>query len=70
MGIEEMIEAEAQAQAICMMTKDFRRAFAAFAAKNKPAFHGDYVIVLQDGTELPLSRGCRDKLGESLGHTL
>jgi enoyl-CoA hydratase/carnithine racemase len=41
MGIEEMIEAEAQAQAICMMTEDFRRAFAAFAAKSKPAFHGD-----------------------------
>jgi enoyl-CoA hydratase/carnithine racemase len=41
MGLEEMIESEAQAQAICMMTKDFRRAFEAFAAKAKPAFEGD-----------------------------
>ena len=31
MGIEEMVESEAQAQAICMVTKDFRRAFDAFA---------------------------------------
>jgi len=41
MGLEEMIESEAQAQAICMMTKDFRRAFEAFAAKARPAFEGD-----------------------------
>jgi enoyl-CoA hydratase/carnithine racemase len=41
MGIEEMIESEAQAQAICMMTGDFRRAFEAFAAKQKPAFEGN-----------------------------
>jgi enoyl-CoA hydratase/carnithine racemase len=41
MGLEEMIESEAQAQAICMMTQDFRRAFEAFAAKAKPAFEGD-----------------------------
>ncbi len=41
MGIEEMIESEAQAQAICMMTGDFRRAFEAFAEKQKPAFQGD-----------------------------
>ncbi|WP_407941134.1 enoyl-CoA hydratase family protein [Nitrogeniibacter aestuarii] len=41
MGIEEMIESEAQAQAICMMTGDFRRAFEAFAAKRKPEFQGD-----------------------------
>ena len=41
MGIEEMIESEAQAQAVCMMTKDFRRAFEAFAAKAKPAFEGN-----------------------------
>ena len=41
MGIEEMIESEAQAQAICMMTGDFRRAFDAFAAKQKPAFMGN-----------------------------
>jgi enoyl-CoA hydratase/carnithine racemase len=41
MGIDEMIEAEAQAQAICMATKDFRRAFEAFAEKRKPTFEGD-----------------------------
>jgi enoyl-CoA hydratase/carnithine racemase len=41
MGIEEMIESEAQAQAICMMTEDFRRAFEAFAAKRKPQFEGN-----------------------------
>lgn len=41
MGIEEMIESEAQAQAICMMTGDFRRAFDAFAAKQKPKFEGN-----------------------------
>jgi enoyl-CoA hydratase/carnithine racemase len=41
MGIDEMIESEAQAQAICMATGDFRRAFEAFAAKRKPAFEGD-----------------------------
>jgi enoyl-CoA hydratase/carnithine racemase len=41
MGIEEMIESEAQAQAVCMATGDFRRAFEAFAAKRKPAFEGN-----------------------------
>ena len=41
MGLEEMIESEAQAQAICMATGDFRRAFEAFAAKRKPVFEGD-----------------------------
>jgi enoyl-CoA hydratase/carnithine racemase len=41
MGIEELIESEAQAQAICMATGDFRRAFEAFAAKAKPAFKGN-----------------------------
>ena len=41
MGIDQMIEAEAQAQAICMATGDFRRAFEAFAAKAKPAFEGN-----------------------------
>ncbi|NMG27770.1 enoyl-CoA hydratase family protein [Aromatoleum evansii] len=40
MGIEEMIESEAQAQAICMVTGDFGRAFQAFAAKEKPKFQG------------------------------
>jgi enoyl-CoA hydratase/carnithine racemase len=41
MGVDEAIEAEAQAQAICMMTQDFHRAYAAFAAKAKPVFEGD-----------------------------
>jgi two-component system, LytTR family, response regulator len=36
----------------------------------QPAFHGDYVIILNDGTELALSRSCRERLEESLGHTL
>ena len=41
MGIEEMIESEAQAQALCMLTQDFKRAFDAFAAKQQPVFKGD-----------------------------
>jgi enoyl-CoA hydratase/carnithine racemase len=41
MGIDDLIEAEAQAQAICMATGDFRRAFDAFAAKIKPSFEGN-----------------------------
>ncbi|MBK3745630.1 enoyl-CoA hydratase family protein [Paraburkholderia aspalathi] len=41
MGIDELIESEAQAQAICMATQDFRRAFEAFAAKKRPVFEGN-----------------------------
>jgi enoyl-CoA hydratase/carnithine racemase len=41
MGVDEAIEAEAQAQAICMMTQDFKRAFDAFSTKSRPAFEGD-----------------------------
>ena len=41
MSIEQAIEAEAQAQAICMQTQDFRRAYEAFAAKQKPVFEGN-----------------------------
>ena len=41
MGIEQAIEAEAQAQAICMQTKDFERAYRAFVAKEKPVFQGN-----------------------------
>jgi enoyl-CoA hydratase/carnithine racemase len=41
MSIEAAIEAEAQAQAICMQTEDFRRAYRAFVAKGKPVFEGD-----------------------------
>ena len=39
--IDEAIEAEAQAQAICMQTRDFARAYRAFAAKQKPMFEGN-----------------------------
>ena len=41
MGLEQAIEAEAQAQAICMQTQDFARAFHAFVAKEKPVFKGN-----------------------------
>ena len=41
MGVDEAIESEAQAQAICMMTQDFHRAYHAFVAKAKPVFEGD-----------------------------
>ena len=41
MGVDEAIEAEAQAQALCMATKDFHRAYHAFVAKQKPVFEGD-----------------------------
>lgn len=41
MGVDEMIESEAQAQAICMATGDFKRAFDAFAAKARPKFAGN-----------------------------
>ncbi len=40
-GLGECIEAEAQAQAICMQTQDFERAYKAFAAKQKPVFEGN-----------------------------
>ncbi len=41
MGLDQAIEAEAQAQAICMQTKDFERAYHAFVAKQKPVFEGN-----------------------------
>src|SRR5438270_8137873 len=41
MGVDEAIEAEAQAQALCMATNDFDRAYQAFVAKQKPVFKGD-----------------------------
>jgi enoyl-CoA hydratase/carnithine racemase len=40
-GLDECIEAEAQAQAICMKTRDFERAYNAFVAKQKPVFQGN-----------------------------
>lgn len=41
MSLDQAIEAEAQAQAICMQTEDFERAYRAFVAKQKPAFEGN-----------------------------
>ena len=41
MTLDQAIEAEAQAQAICMQTQDFRRAYEAFSAKQKPVFEGN-----------------------------
>jgi enoyl-CoA hydratase/carnithine racemase len=41
MAVDQAIESEAQAQAICMATADFRRAYEAFVAKQKPVFKGD-----------------------------
>jgi enoyl-CoA hydratase/carnithine racemase len=41
MGVDEAIEAEAQAQAICMATNDFHRAYHAFVAKQTPVFEGN-----------------------------
>jgi enoyl-CoA hydratase/carnithine racemase len=41
MSIDEAIESEAQAQAICMQTQDFRRAYEAFVSRETPKFEGD-----------------------------
>jgi enoyl-CoA hydratase/carnithine racemase len=41
MSLDQAIEAEAQAQALCMQTKDFERAYQAFVAKRKPVFEGN-----------------------------
>jgi enoyl-CoA hydratase/carnithine racemase len=41
MTLDQAIEAEAQAQAICMRTEDFKRAYDAFQVKGKPKFSGD-----------------------------
>ena len=41
MSLDQAIEAEAQAQAICMQTKDFERAYRAFVAKQRPVFEGN-----------------------------
>ena len=41
MGVDEAIESEAQAQAICMQTQDFHRAYHAFVARQKPVFEGN-----------------------------
>lgn len=41
MTVDQALEAEAQAQAICMMTEDFSRAYHAFVAKTRPRFEGN-----------------------------
>jgi len=41
MTIEQALESEAQAQALCMLTQDFRRAYEAFVGKQKPVFEGN-----------------------------
>lgn len=41
MTIDQAVEAEAQAQAICMQTRDFERAYRAFADRTRPQFEGD-----------------------------
>jgi enoyl-CoA hydratase/carnithine racemase len=41
MGLEQALESEAQAQALCMKTEDFRRAYEAFSAKQRPLFKGN-----------------------------
>jgi enoyl-CoA hydratase/carnithine racemase len=41
MSVDAAIDAEAEAQALCMQTEDFRRAYRAFAAKQKPQFEGN-----------------------------
>ncbi|PAP99198.1 enoyl-CoA hydratase family protein [Mesorhizobium mediterraneum] len=41
MGLDQAIETEAQAQAICMQTGDFKRAYEAFVGKQKPVFEGN-----------------------------
>ena len=41
MTVEQALEAEAQAQAICMLTEDYRRAYEAFVRRERPVFKGD-----------------------------
>jgi enoyl-CoA hydratase/carnithine racemase len=41
MGLDAAIDAEAVAQALCMKTEDFGRAYRAFAAREKPVFQGN-----------------------------
>lgn len=41
LSVDQAIECEAQAQAICMQTEDFRRAYRAFVDKEQPVFEGD-----------------------------
>jgi enoyl-CoA hydratase/carnithine racemase len=41
LSVDAAIDAEAEAQALCMQTEDFHRAYRAFAAKQKPQFEGN-----------------------------
>jgi enoyl-CoA hydratase/carnithine racemase len=41
MSVDDAITAEAEAQAICMQTEDFHRAYHAFVAKERPVFEGN-----------------------------
>ena len=41
LAVDAAIDAEAEAQAACMQTEDFRRAYRAFLAKQQPQFEGD-----------------------------
>jgi hypothetical protein len=41
MSVPDAVDAEAVAQALCMTTEDFRRAYRAFAARQKPSFEGN-----------------------------
>ena len=41
MTIEQSIESEAQAQALCMLTQDFKRAYEAFVSRRQPTFEGN-----------------------------
>jgi hypothetical protein len=41
MSVEQAVESEAQAQALCMQTADFRRAYEAFVARARPVFEGN-----------------------------
>ena len=41
MSVEDAITVEAEAQAVCMQTEDFKRAYDAFVAKQKPVFEGN-----------------------------
>lgn len=41
MSLEQALQAEAQAQAICMQGQDFKRAYEAFVARERPVFQGD-----------------------------
>ena len=52
MTLDQAIEAEAQAQAICMQTQDFKRAYAAFVAKQKPQFRWRLAESEQRGQEI------------------